>query len=88
MGRAELKRSVAEGRTKVMQIILDPPELLRVSINAKPITALDVLTWQHRWGRARARRFLLSVEVSETAALLNLSPVTRQRIVDALVASV
>jgi hypothetical protein len=91
LARYELKRSVAEGKTRVVSIILDPPEVLRNGkrVNAgnrsKPVTVIDVLSWQRGWRDTRARRFLREHRLDvPNIPLIDLSPVTRRRIADAL----
>jgi len=82
LARAEVKRSVAAGRTRAAQLILDPPEIL---LSARhPILLAEVLTWQHQWGRARAVKFCHEQGISVTAALRHLSEARRRRVAEAL----
>ena len=59
LARAELKRLVAEGEANVAEVVLDCPW------QAESMTIADLLMSQHRWGRSRCRRFLLSIPMTE-----------------------
>ena len=63
LARAELKRLVAEGEANVAEVVLDCPW------QAESMTIADLLMSQHRWGRSRCRRFLLSIPMSETKTI-------------------
>ena len=63
LARAELKRQVADGETTVADIVLDCPW------EADSMTIADLLLSQHRWGRTRCRRFLGSIQMSETKTI-------------------
>jgi hypothetical protein len=63
LARAELKRQVAEGEASVAQIVLDCPW------EAESMAIADLLMSQHRWGRSRCRRFLLSIPMTETKTI-------------------
>ena len=54
LARAELKRQVADGELSVADVVLDCPW------EAESMTIADLLMSQHRWGRTRCRRFLMS----------------------------
>jgi hypothetical protein len=60
LGRAELKRQVAEGEAFVADVVLACPW------QAESMSISDLLMSQHRWGRTRCRRFLASIPMSET----------------------
>jgi hypothetical protein len=60
LGRAELKRQVADGEATVADIVLECPW------EAESMAIADLLLSQHRWGRTRCRRFLASIAMSET----------------------
>ncbi|MEA2191702.1 MAG: hypothetical protein QOI73_1823 [Solirubrobacteraceae bacterium] len=60
LARAELKRSVAEGRTTVSTIILACPW------EAASMTIAELLLSQRRWGATRCSRFLGAIGMSET----------------------
>ena len=63
LARAELKRLVAEGEANVAEVVLDCPW------QAESMTIADLLMSQHRWGRSRCRRFLLSIPMTETKTI-------------------
>ena len=63
LARAELKRQVAEGEASVAEIVLERP------LEAESMSIADLLMSQHRWGRSRCRRFLLSIPMSETKTI-------------------
>ena len=60
LARAELKRSVAEGRTTVGTVILDCPW------EAASMTIAELLTSQRRWGTSRCSKFLAGIGMPET----------------------
>ena len=63
LARAELKRLVAEGDATVAEVVLNCPW------EAESMTIADLLMSQHRWGRSRCRRFLLSIPMTETKTI-------------------
>jgi hypothetical protein len=63
LARAELKRLVAEGEATVAEIVLECPW------QAESMSIADLLMSQHRWGRSRCRRFLLSIPMTETKTI-------------------
>ena len=63
LARAELKRLVAEGEATVADVILECPW------EAESMMIADLLMSQHRWGRSRCRRFLLSIPMMETKTI-------------------
>jgi hypothetical protein len=63
LARAELKRQVAEGEATVAGIVLDCPW------EAESMSIADLLMSQHRWGRSRCRRFLMSISMLETKTI-------------------
>jgi hypothetical protein len=69
--RAALKRSIADGRTDVSEVLLAPP-----SIVAKMALG-ELLMSQKGWGRVRSERFLRSAGLTEIKTLGNLTE--RQR---------
>jgi hypothetical protein len=70
-GRAALKRSIAEGRTDVSEVLLAPPSI------ASKMALGDLLMSQKGWGRVRSSRFLRSAGLTEFKTLGNLTQ--RQR---------
>src|SRR4051794_26538732 len=63
LARAELKRQVAEGEANAADVVRDCPW------EAESMTIADLLMSQHRWGRSRCRRFLLSIPMTETKTI-------------------
>ena len=63
LARAELKRQVADGELSVADVVLDCPW------EAESMTIADLLMSQHRWGRTRCRRFLVSIPMTETKTI-------------------
>src|ERR687889_15020 len=63
LARAELKRQVTEGEASVAEVVLKCPW------EAESMTIADLLMSQHRWGRSRCRRFLLSIPMTETKTI-------------------
>jgi hypothetical protein len=59
LARAELKRRVATQETSVVEVIVDCPW------QAESMCISDLLMSQRRWGRARCRRLLLSLNIPE-----------------------
>src|SRR3954453_16451283 len=71
LARAELKRAVARGD-------LDPAEVVRdCPWETESMTISELLTSQRRWGRTRARKFLMPLSMSENKQLGTLT--SRQR---------
>ncbi len=60
LARAELKRSVAEGRTTVGAVILAGPW------EAASMPIAELLQCQKRWGATRCSRFLAEIGMAET----------------------
>jgi hypothetical protein len=59
LARAELKRKICLGQVSVADMVSSPPrEIESMSIS-------ELLMSQRRWGRARCRRLLLSLDLSE-----------------------
>ncbi len=71
LARAELKRSIARGETEVSEVVRTCPW------QTESMTLAELLTSQRRWGRTRARKFLLGLSLSENKRLGTLTP--RQR---------
>jgi hypothetical protein len=59
LARAELKRRVATQATTVADVVLDCPW------EAESMALSDLLMSQRRWGRARCRRLLVSLGITE-----------------------
>ena len=71
LARAELKRRIAAQRVGAHEVILDCPW------EARSMAISDLLMSQKRWGRARCRRLLLSLNVPENKEIGTLTE--RQR---------
>jgi hypothetical protein len=71
LARAELKRSIARGDVEASEVVRECPW------ETESMTVAELLTSQRRWGRTRARKFLLSVALNENKRLGTLT--SRQR---------
>jgi len=71
LARAELKRSIARGEVEASEVIRDCPW------ETESMTLAELLTSQRRWGRTRARKFLLGLALNENKRLGTLT--SRQR---------
>ena len=63
LARAELKRRVANGDLTAAEVILTSPW------EADSMEVADLLMSQRRWGRTRARKFLLAIPMTETKTI-------------------
>ena len=72
LARAELKREIARGDTAAADVIRECPW------ETESMTLAELLTSQRRWGRTRARKFLLALAMSENKRLGTLTD--RQRL--------
>jgi hypothetical protein len=72
LARAELKRSIARGDLDAAEVIRDCPW------ETESMTLAELLTSQRRWGRTRARKFLIGLSLSENKRLGTLTD--RQRV--------
>lgn len=82
--RSQLKRQVHAGRPTVSTVILTAPEVLAGSAHRKGVSVAEVLTWQRRWGQARAEKFLRRLSISNTVELHSLSTARRKLVAEAL----
>ena len=71
LARAELKRSIARGEVDAATVVEECPW------ETESMTLAELLTSQRRWGRTRARKFLIGVALNENKRLGTLTP--RQR---------
>jgi hypothetical protein len=71
LARAELKRSISRGDIEVSEVVRGCPW------ETESMTLAELLTSQRRWGRTRARKFLLALSLTENKRLGTLTP--RQR---------
>ncbi len=72
LARAELKRSIAGADLDAPEVVKDRPW------ETESMTLAELLTSQRRWGRTRARKFLLSLALNENKRLGTLT--SRQRL--------
>jgi hypothetical protein len=84
--RAKLKRTIATGRS-VAPLILDPPELLKNSSrsSARGPSIADILSYQPKWGRAKAERHLRCLGINPAIEPWQLSPNRRKLLAESLV---
>jgi hypothetical protein len=71
LARAAMKRSIARGEVTVTSVVSESPW------EAESMTLSELLTSQRRWGRTRARKFLVSLALNENKRVGTLTP--RQR---------
>ncbi len=72
LARAELKRSIARGEINAFEVVSECPW------ETESMTIAELLTSQRRWGRTRARKFLLPLGLNENKRLGTLT--SRQRL--------
>jgi hypothetical protein len=78
LARAKQKRSIARGDTEASAVVRDCPW------ETESMTLAELLTSQRRWGRTRARKFLLGVALNENKRLGTLTPRQRALLATAL----
>ena len=78
LARAELKRSIARGDVDAADVVRECPW------ETESMTLAELLTSQRRWGRTRARKFLLGVSLSENKRLGTLTERQRALLASAL----
>lgn len=71
LARAELKRGIARGEVDASEVVRDCPW------ETESMTISELLTSQRRWGRTRARKFLMPLALNENKQLGTLT--SRQR---------
>lgn len=71
LARAELKRAIARGDREAAEVVRDCPW------ETESMTIAELLTSQRRWGRTRARKFLMPLSLNENKQLGTLT--SRQR---------
>jgi hypothetical protein len=71
LARAELKREIARGDADASEVVAECPW------ETESMTIAELLTSQRRWGRTRARKFLLPLSLNENKQLGTLT--SRQR---------
>jgi hypothetical protein len=78
LARAALKRDVSAGRRQVTEVVLDSPW------EADSMSLSELLCSQRRWGRARSRKLLSSIALSEGKRIGTLTERQRRLLVAAL----
>jgi hypothetical protein len=78
LGRAELKRRIADGHLTAAEVILAPP------CAAVSWTVGELLMSQRHWGSTRCRKFLLRNQISETKPVGTLTDRQRRLLADQL----
>ena len=71
LARAELKRAIARGDREAADVVRECPW------ETESMTIAELLTSQRRWGRTRARKFLMPLSLNENKRLGTLT--SRQR---------
>lgn len=78
LARAELKRAIARGDMDAAEVVRDCPW------ETESMTLAELLTSQRRWGRTRARKFLVPLSLSENKQLGTLTPRQRRLLAEEL----
>src|ERR671918_1117551 len=78
LARAALKRDVSAGRRQVIEVVLETPW------EAESMSLSELLCSQRRWGRARSRKLLASIALSEGKRVGTLTERQRRILVAAL----
>lgn len=71
LARASMKREIASGRRNVVDVVRDCPW------EAESMSVSELLSAQKRWGKARSRKLIVSIGLTETKRLGTLTQ--RQR---------
>jgi hypothetical protein len=80
LARADLKKRVATGEVEVAEVIVTcPPE-------ARSMDIMELLMSQRRWGHARCRRFLKTIEMAENKTIGSLTERQRRTLAAVLAA--
>lgn len=78
LARAQMKREIAAGHRGVLEVVRDRPW------EAESMTVGELLRSQRRWGRARSRKLINSIGLSETKQLGSLTERQRHVLAGAL----
>jgi hypothetical protein len=78
LARARLKRQVGAGERSAIEVVRDVPW------EAETMPIGELLCSQRRWGRARSRKLLMSIHLSEAKPLGSMTPRQRRLLVGAL----
>ena len=80
LARAALKRQVAGGNLKAAEVVRECPW------EAESMPLIELLTSQRRWGRTRARKFLVPLSLPENKKLGSLTDRQRNLLCQELIA--
>jgi hypothetical protein len=80
LARAALKRDISAGRREVTEVVLDSPW------EAESMSLSELLCSQRRWGRARSRKLLSSIALTEGKRVGTLTDRQRRILAAALAA--
>jgi len=78
LARAELKRAIARGDTDAAEVVRNCPW------ETESMTIAELLTSQRRWGRTRARKFLMPLALNENKQLGTLTERQRRMLANEL----
>ena len=78
LARAALKRDISAGRREVTEVVLDSPW------ETESMSLSELLCSQRRWGRARSRKLLSSIALTEGKRVGTLTDRQRRILVAAL----
>ncbi len=78
LARAALKRDISAGRREVTEVVLDSPW------ETESMSLSELLCSQRRWGRARSRKLLSSIALTEGKRVGTLTDRQRRILVTAL----
>src|SRR4051812_24808374 len=78
LARAELKRQIADGTRTVAEVVTECPW------EAASMSIADLLMSQHRWGRTRCRRFLMTIPMTETKTVGSMTERQRKELASRL----
>jgi hypothetical protein len=78
LARAALKRDIGAGRRSVTEVVIESPW------EAESMSLSELLCSQRRWGRARSRKLLSSIALSEGKRVGTLTDRQRRLLVAAL----
>ncbi|HXR61697.1 MAG TPA: hypothetical protein VN732_10245 [Solirubrobacterales bacterium] len=79
LARAELKRAIARGDRDAAEVVSSCPW------ETESMTIAELLTSQRRWGRTRARKFLMPLALNENKQLGTLTERQRRLLAQELV---
>jgi hypothetical protein len=78
LARARMKREIGSGSRRAVDVVADCPW------EAESMTLIELLSSQRRWGRARSRKLILSVGLTENKRLETLTQRQRDLLAQAL----